>query len=350
MKNFTSLIIIILLNTSCKTKFVSNNNPNFTKIKIDTLLSENLSCRAILIDKNKVWYAGNHGNYGFISLDSLPNFKGNIIKDNLDLEFRSIAQTENHIFILSISNPALLYRINKNTKEIKIVYQENHQKVFYDSMHFLNNNEGYAIGDPTENCPSIIKTINGGENWVKLPCENLPKFIEGEAFFATSNTNLTLIDNTIWMASGGKQSRIYKSTNKGETWETFQTPIVQGEAMTGIFTSHFYDKNIGFITGGNYEKPNQNFQNKAITKNGGKTWKLINDNEAFGYASCVQYLPNSGGKSVVVVANSGIFYLRKNSQSWIQLSDIKDLYTIKFINQTTAVAAGKNKILKITFQ
>ncbi|MFV8375773.1 hypothetical protein [Flavobacterium sp. LB1P62] len=57
--------------------------------------------------------------------------------------------------------------------------------------------------------------------------------------------------------------------------------------MTGIFTAHFYDSQKGFITGGNYELPNQNFSNKASTGNGGKTWKLQAENQGFGYASCV---------------------------------------------------------------
>ena len=350
MKMFLLLCNLLILCASCKTESQTVRNPKFKKLTIDTLLSDKLSCRAILINDNKVWYAGNHGEYGYVSLNSMPNFKGNVVKDNEQLEFRSIAQTTSHIFILSIGNPALLYRIDKQKPEIKLVYQENHEKVFYDSMHFLNDNEGYAVGDPTENCPSFIKTSNGGETWEKVLCEKLPKFTEGEAFFATSNTNLVLKDNTIWLASGGKQSKIYKSIDKGQTWETFDTPIVQGEAMTGIFTADFYDQNIGFITGGNYEKPNQNFQNKALTIDGGKTWELVNNNQSFGYASCVQFLPNSGGKSIVVIANSGIYYLRKKGKPWVQLATIKDLYTLKFINNTTAVVAGKNKILKISFK
>jgi photosystem II stability/assembly factor-like uncharacterized protein len=350
MKNFSSIIVVIFLLLSCSADKAIISNPKYTKVTIDTLLNETLSSRAIIIDQNKVWYAANNGNYGYVTTDESTNFKGNIAKENLKLEFRSIAQTSKYIFILSVSNPALLYRIAKDNSEIKLVYQEKHDKVFYDSMQFLNDDEGFAIGDPTENCPSLIQTTNGGETWSKIPCSNLPKFADGEAFFATSNTNLIVKDDTIWLASGGKKSRVYRSQDKGNTWEIFETPIVQGEAMTGIFTADFYDENIGFITGGNYEKQNQNFSNKAITKDGGATWKLIDDNKAFGYASCVQFLPNSGGKSLVVIANSGIYYYRQRDKKWKQLSSEKDLYTLRFIDNKTAIAAGKNKIVKLTFK
>ena len=349
MKKYFFLIPLFLFFCSCLSDKNIIINDKISTVSIDTLLNEKMSCRAILIDKNKVWYAANDGNYGYISLDSTPNFKGSIAKEELKLEFRSIAQTSKHIFVLSIGNPALLYRISKENSEVKLVYQENNEKVFYDSMQFLNDDEGFAIGDPTENCPSFIKTTNGGESWQKTSCDDLPKFVAGEAFFATSNTNLILKNDSMWMASGGIKSKIYRSLDKGKTWETFETPIVQGGSMTGIFTADFYDKENGFITGGNYQMPNVNSKNKAITSNGGKTWDLIDDNRAFGYASCTQYFPKSGGKSIVVLANTGIYYYRVKEKKWKKFSNETDLYTIRFIDEKTAVAAGKNKILKITF-
>ena len=349
MKKYFFLIPLFLLFYNCLSDKNIILNHKISKISIDTLLNEKISCRAILIDKNKVWYAANNGNYGYVSLDSTPHFKGLIAKEELKLEFRSIAQTTKYIFILSIGNPALLYRISKENSEVKLVYHENNEKIFYDSMQFLNDEEGYAIGDPTENCPSFIKTTNGGESWQKISCDNLPKFASGEAFFATSNTNLILKDGTMWMASGGIKSKIYRSTDKGKTWETFETPIIQGASMTGIFTADFYDQDNGFITGGNYQLPDLKFQNKAITSNGGKTWNLIDDNRVFGYASCAQYFPKSGGKSIIVLANTGIYYYRLKDKKWKKLSNENDLYTLRFIDETTAVAAGKNKIIKITF-
>ncbi|MFM9987252.1 WD40/YVTN/BNR-like repeat-containing protein [Flavobacterium sp.] len=350
MKNiFFSLLIISVL-CSCSVNKNTIYNSQFTQVSIDTLLNEKISCRAILVDNNKLWYAANNGNYGFISLNSSEKFQANINKENYKIEFRSIAQTSKDIFILSVGNPALLYRISKEGDKSELVYQENNDKVFYDSMQFFNDNEGIAIGDPTEDCPSMIKTNDGGKTWKKIPCDKLPKFADGEAFFAASNTNLIIKKNNVWMVSGGKKSRVFYSADKGNTWEISETPIVQGQTMTGSFTADFYNENIGFIAGGNYEKLEQNFQNKAITNDGGKTWKLIAENEGFGYASCLQYLPNSDGKSIVTVGATGIYYSSDGGEKWKQLSADKDLYTIRFIDNKTAIAAGKNKIVKLNFK
>ena len=350
MKNFFLILLNISILYSCSINKNAIDDSQFSKIEMDTLLSKKISCRAILINNNKVWYAANNGNYGFVSLDSSANYDQKITNENLNIEFRSIAQTSKYIFILSVANPALLYRISKNDYQVKLVYQENNEKVFYDSMQFFNDKEGIAIGDPTENCPSVIKTTDGGETWQKIPCNKLPEFAGGEAFFAASNTNLVIKKNKVWMISGGKKSRVFYSSDTGNTWKTIETPIVQGQTMTGAFTSDFYNENIGFITGGNYEKLEQNFQNKAITNDGGKTWQLIAENQGFGYASCIQYVPNSKGKDIVTVGATGIYYSNDGGKKWKQLSADKDFYTIRFINNKTAIAAGRNKIVRFNFK
>ena len=149
------------------------------------------------------------------------------------------------------------------------------------------------------------------------------------------------------MVSGGKKSRCFVSVDKGNSWQVYETPIIQGEAMTGIFTADFYDENIGFIAGGNYENPSSNKQNKAITFDGGKTWKLVANGSGFGYASCIQFVPNSKGKSLICVGKTGIHYSNDFGENWKLLDAVDDLYSIRFLNDSIAFAAGKNKIVKL---
>ena len=352
MKNLLLILFSIILFSSCKNESLNNSESGklFTTVEIDTLLQEELSIRAILIDSNKVWYAANKGQYGYIDLATDKRFNGHVTKDTLSLEFRSIAQTKDYIFMLNVGTPALLYRVSKDGSRIKKMYQENHSKAFYDSMQFWNNEEGIAMGDPTDNCLSVIITRDGGITWNKVSCENLPKVEEGEAAFAASNTNIVIKGNETWIVSGGKKSRIFHSSDKGKSWKVFETPIIQGEAMTGIFTADFYDAKNGFIAGGNYEKLTQNFGNKAITNDGGKSWKLVAEKEGFGYASCVQYVPNSNANQLVSVGASGLYYSSTSGDKWSKLSDDSTLYTIRFINDSTAIAAGKNKIIKVNFK
>jgi photosystem II stability/assembly factor-like uncharacterized protein len=348
MKYLLSLLILVLFSLNSK-PLLSKFNGNKTAVSIDTLFTDKISIRAIEMDKNKVWYAADNNRFGYFDLITNKRVERTIILDSLKLEFRSIAQTKSDIYILSVGNPALLYKINKKDLSYKLVYQENHEKVFYDAIHFIDNKKGIAIGDPTEDTFSIIITVDGGATWNKIPSNNLPKLVLGESAFAASNTNICVKGNRIFLVSGGIKSRVFVSDDFCKTWQVYETPIIQGQSMTGIFSADFLNEKTGIIVGGNYETQSDNNANKAITFDGGQTWKLVGINQGFGYASCVQFVPNTNGKSILSVGTTGIYNSTNQGENWNKLSDDKDLFTIRFQDFNTAFLAGKNKLVKMKF-
>ena len=327
-----------------------NDKRSFSKVQIEEIYTDSFSCRAITIKNNEVWFGANSGKYGAINLDSRKIFKGRINKDSIFPEFRSISHANDNIFLLSVANPALLYKIDKNKKVVSLVYEENDEKVFFDSMQFVDDAFGMAMGDPVANCFNVIYTIDSGENWKKINCNLLPKIAEGEAAFAASNTNLIFTNSAVYLVSGGKKSRVYVSKNRGKKWEVYNTPIQEGKAMTGIFTADFFNDKIGVVAGGNYELPNDNFANLAITNDGGKSWKLLSEGKGPGYISCIQFIPNGVGNEIVSLGATGIYYSKDSGENWKQLSKENELYTFRFLNDSVAIAAGKNKIVKMIFK
>jgi photosystem II stability/assembly factor-like uncharacterized protein len=318
-------------------------------VSIDTLFTDKISIRAIEMDKNKVWYAADNNRFGNVDLLTNQRVERTITLDSLKLEFRSIAQTKSDIYILSVGNPALLYKINKKDLSYKLVYRENHEKVFYDAIHFIDNKKGIAIGDPTEDTFSIIITVDGGATWNKIPSNNLPKLVLGEAAFAASNTNICVKGNRIFLVSGGIKSRVFVSDDFCKTWQVHETPIIQGQSMTGIFSADFLNEKTGIIVGGNYDAQSDNNANKAITFDGGQSWKLVGINQGFGYASCVQFVPNTNGKNILSVGTTGIYSSTNQGENWNKLSDDKDLFTLRFQDSNTAFLAGKNKLVRMKF-
>lgn len=329
---------------ACKQEYKPRN---IEKVTIKAFEIDSSSIRAIqVVDNETIFYAGSNGDVGFTTDNgALWNVLNIRYQDSIIPHFRSLAFNGSDYFALSIGNPALLYKISEG--EATLQYTEEDKKVFYDALTFFDDNlHGIAVGDPTEECASIILTEDGGETWNKIPCENLPEIIEGEAFFAASNTNIKTIGNTVWIASGGNKARILKSTNFGKTWQVFETPIIQGNGPQGIYSIDFFDENNGIIIGGDYSKPLENKANKAITKDGGKTWTLVANNQSPNYKSCVQYVPNTAGKEVFAVGKTGISFSNDGGITWKDVSK-EGYYAIQFIDENTAWLSGDKKIGKL---
>jgi photosystem II stability/assembly factor-like uncharacterized protein len=350
MKRFLVLIFSFFLFPSCQSQYQPRE---ITSIEIKEIRQPEISIRAIsVIDSSRVLFAGSDGAYGIKIYEpnwdildwDVPATPPLLIKyqDSILPNFRSVAYNNKDHFVLSIGNPALLYKLEFN-KNPKLVYKEEHEKVFYDSMKFFDEQHGIAMGDPTEDCLSIILTKDGGTTWNKIPCSKMPKVADGEAAFAASNTNIKVLGKTAWIVTGGTKARVFKTTNLGETWEVYETPIIQGEGAQGIYSVDFADENHGIIIGGDYSKPEENKANKAITKDGGKTWTLVADGQNPNYKSCVQYVPNTDGKEVFAVGKTGISYSNDGGITWREVSK-EGYYVIQFVDRNTAWLAGNEKI------
>jgi len=349
--NFAVFIIIMTFFSCGKMqKDKSEEMTSKMKVDIEVLIQDStLNVRALEINKKEGTgvFATSDGRYG--ALDAINNeisIKNRINYDTLVPNFRSVAQTSSGMFLLSIASPAMLFKVTMDLDSM--VYVESDKKTFYDSIEFWNDREGIAAGDPTEDCMSIIITRDGGNTWNKLSCDNLPRAIEGEAAFAASDTNIAIVDEHTWVATGGMASRILYSADKGKTWEIFETPIVQGKPTSGMYSLDFYDKYNGFAIGGDYTKPTDSSANKIRTQDGGKTWKLIAENQSPGYRSCVRYLPNSKAKKLVAVGFKGIDYSADVGDTWQHLSD-ESFYTVRFLNDSVAFAGGNGRVAKLKF-
>ena len=343
MKKKLLPLVVLISMWACKQEHIPRK---ISSVDIQQFKIDSTSIRALLaIDTETVIFAGSEGDIG-ISENGGKSWDITTLtyQDSIQPHFRSIAKTENSIFALSIANPALLYKIDFDSQ--KIVYQEEHPDVFYDSMTFLDNEIGIAIGDPIDGCTSIIMTYDGGNTWQKIPCDQLPKVEDGEASFAASNTNIAFYNNHIWVVTGGSKARVLRSSDKGKNWEIYDTPMIQGTGAQGIYSVDFYNENIGIIIGGDYSNPSGNIANKAITKDGGKTWTLVADGKNPSYKSCVQYIPGSSGKEVIAVGKTGVSFSNDGGVSWTEISEEK-YYAIQFVNKDMAWLSGNGKIGKL---
>ncbi len=336
--------------TSCVNISKQKSFPTtFSSVKITPVLQTDYSIRALYVDQQILFFSGSKGKFGYLNTadNSVAHIGTVSTSKGTSLDFRALAHTPTANYILSAGNPALLYRVNNFGKR-KLLFKQDTTGTFYDAMAFWNSEEGLMVGDPIEGCIQIKITRDGGKTWQAVDCSQLVPAFSGEAAFAASNTNIAIKDDKTWVVTGGQKTRVYYSPDKGESWQIYNTPIIGGKNTTGGYSIDFYNDKLGVIFGGDYTNPKGNHANKAITKNGGKTWQLIADNKAPGYKSCVKFIPGSNGQELVAVGITGISYSSDSGKSWVKLSD-EPFYTFRFLNSFTAYAAGKGRIVKLNF-
>ncbi len=318
-------------------------------VHVDTLFTDDISIRALAIRDGKLWYGADKARYGYVELKSGERKQAFADSDSIKGEFRSIGVGENAVYLLNTGSPAKLFKVSDDLSR-SVVFTDTHPDAFYDSMLFVTQQKGIAVGDPVNGCFSILRTWDGGNTWKKSPCAESVANVEGEAAFAASNSNLASAGGTLWIFTGGKISRVLRSQNFGNSWTIHQTPMISGKSMTGTFAGDFYDSQNGLIVGGDYENQGMMSHNKARSLDGGKTWQTVGQGTGFGYASCVRYFPKSNSRKAISVGPSGVFQTIDGGLTWQKILADPDLHTLIFAGPRVAYAGGRGKIIRIAFR
>ncbi|WP_223607574.1 glycosyl hydrolase [Chryseobacterium sp. OSA05B] len=313
----------------------------------ETILNDKISIRALEVDGGKVWYSGTDSKFGFVDLKNVKNQK-QIRLSEKKLQFRTLAQDKNSFYAINIESPAYFFKIDKKSLTSETVFTDTVKTAFYDALHFVNDKLAYTFSDSDkDNMLKLAVYKNGKWNMFK----NNVQLNSGEAAFAASNTNIASTKKYLWIATGGKSSRILRLNFKTEKIETFNTPFIQGESSQGMYSIDFYDDRFGVAVGGDYTKQDANVNNIATTNDGGESWQIQASGQNAGYTTCVKIKPGSKGKEMISVGDQHISYSSDFGKTWKKISDEKGFFVCSWINGNTVVFAGKDRIslMKLKF-
>lgn len=311
-----------------------------------TILNDKISIRALELYNGKVWYSGTDSKFGFVDLKDHQNQK-QIILFEKKLQFRTLAQNKESFFASNIESPAYFFKIDKKNLNHQIVFTDVSKAAFYDAFHFVNEKLAFAFSDTDDNRLKLTMCKNG--EWSFFESEI--KLNPGEAAFAASNTNISSTKKYMWIATGGKSSRILRMNLKTQNIEVFNTPFVQGESSQGMYSIDFFNDTFGIAVGGDYTKQEANMNNIATTNDGGETWQIQAFGKNAGYTTCVKIKPNSNGKEIISVGDQHISYSSDFGKTWTKISDEKGFFVCKWVDENTVVFAGKDRVslLKLKF-
>jgi len=333
MKHILYLILLVIAGCS---------NPKIPEIIIEPQDSNTTSSfRALaVVDEQIAWASGSGGtilkttNGGE---DWLNVSMG--IPDSID--FRDIeAFSDKEAIILSAGSPGLVYRTINGGESWQLSYRDDRPEIFFDAMGFWDDKNGIAFGDAIDGRLELIKTSDGGKSWTRLPADQSPEALAGEGGFAASGTCLiTYGDSAVWIALGIPDSRVLYSSNRGETWKSFATPMAQSTGSAGIFSLGFNTPKYGLAIGGDYRNREANHKILSLTKDGGKTWELVANHNLNGQKSAIT--PVEDTPFWLCTGATGVNFSEDNGLTW-SLVDSTGYYTIQMASKKQGWLTGAN--------
>ncbi len=238
-------------------------------------------------------------------------------------QYRDIhAFNDESVVLLSIGEGAnSQIHLFSETKGWEVAFVMDHPKGFLNSIDFWDDQNGLAYGDSYDGKPYLLKTEDGGRSWNRINPEVLPDAGEGEGGFASSGSCISIQKGGLaWIGTGaGGSARVLKTIDYGESWTSYDTPIVKGDAA-GITSIHFRNENHGLIAGGDLAITDDYTNNLAFSIDGGESWVLTGRPTTKG-AFYGSDLISIKGKTVVVACGpNGADITFDAGQTWNTIS------------------------------
>lgn len=302
-----------------------------------------------VVTDNIIWASGSGGSVAR-SLDGGQTFTWMKVPGYEKSDFRDIeAFDENTAIIMGITTPAVLLKTTDGGKSWRKVFEDTTKGAFFDAMDFSNEKYGFLVGDPINNAAFIAQTLNQGEDWTVWSTGRVGSIfqvIEGEAFFASSGTNLKMMSygyNHFIMASGGKTSSLWYVNGK------YPIPIMQGKESTGANSIAMFDNKNAVIVGGDFTKDTISNNNCVFFKLNfpRKVAFKIPKTPPHGYRSCVIFMSK---KKLLTCGTSGIDISKDGGNNW-ELISKESFHVCQKAKKGKAVflAGGNGRIAKLVW-
>ena len=299
------------------------------------------SLRGLSVVNEKVVWASGTGGTVVKTTDGGATWKVMVVPGAEKLDFRDIeAFDANNAYILSIGTgeASRVYRTTDGGAGWEEVFRNTDQKAFFDAIACWDARSCIAMSDPVDD-RFLLRQLNfrtAGATTETLAA-NVPHAKSGEAAFAASGTCLAVLgQDKVFMVSGGSEARVFRSTDRGLTWEVAETPMTKGTPGSGIFSIAFGNNLNGAIVGGNYEKPDEAKHNLAFTRDGGKTWYA--GQGLSGYRSAVTYIDS---RTIIAVGTNGTDISYDRGGTWKKIGD-ENLNAVAAKGKKAVWAVGPN--------
>ena len=326
------LLLLLLLSVAAFPQWIKQN------------VNTTASFRGLSVVNEKIVWASGTGGTVIRTVDGGKTWDVMTVPGAEKLDFRDIeAFDANTAYILSIGNgeSSRIYKTVDGGKTWNLQFKNTNEKAFFDAIACWDERQCIAMSDPVDS-RFLLRQLNNnaGGSSVGALAAKIPTATSGEAAFAASGTCLiTEGKNQLFLVSGGSSARVFRSNDRGLTWSVAETPFVKGTSGSGIFSIAMLNANNGIIVGGNYEKPDEHQKNLAFTNDGGITWTL--GDGLSGYRSGVAYIDKN---TIIAVGTNGTDTSRDGGKTWKKIGD-ENLNAVQAKGQYAAWAVGPKGVV-----
>lgn len=295
----------------------------------ETVLDADQSFRGLdAVDRRTAWVSGESvsGGAGTVwrTTDGGASWEQVGPPDSDGLMFRDVEALDAdtaHVLAIGPGEASRIYRTDDGGESWTETFRNAEEAAFYNCMDFYpGGRRGLAVSDPVDGKFRIAATDDGGRSWEVLPDEGMPD-ATGEYNFSASGDCLVVAGRDAWFGSGGSDSRVFHSRDRGRTWTASASTIPAGEAA-GVFGLAFRSPRHGFAVGGDFSAPDDGADATAATRDG-RRWSSQSDLAHLG--EDVAWLPGTPDWLLVVGqsgAVGGTSVSTDGGRSWTQLEDV----------------------------
>ena len=303
-------------------------------------------------NQNTIWASGSKGSIAK-SVNGGTDFEWMQVKGYESRDFRSIhAWDDKQAIIVAVAAPAIILKTKDGGNSWYKVYENTDTLMFLDAIHFKDASNGLVVGDPISNHIFLLSTVDKGEHWNEIPSSYFKTPLEkGEAFFASSGSNIAQLSKDDFLVSGGLRSRLWINGS------AMDIPIIQGGNSTGANSMAISPNgNRIMIVGGDFMKDTSRLQNAVglklfIKPNSNKKWQSeklpywkIDEFIGLpnGYRSGVEYVSNT---ILISCGTSGVDISKNKGKNW-DLISTESFHVVRKQPNTKAVffAGGGGRI------
>jgi photosystem II stability/assembly factor-like uncharacterized protein len=298
------------------------------------------------------WASGVGGTFT-VTTDGGATWKAGVVPGAEELQFRDVEGVSDRVAYLMSADTGTASRIYKTEDggaTWTLQFQNHDPSAFYDCFAFWNEKRGVTFSDAVNGRFPAIRTTDG-KTWQDIG-DQLPAAQPGEAAFAASGTCVAVQGGKrAWIATGGAaKARVLATTDGGDSWQSYDTPIVQGTAASGGFSIAFRDPFHGILAGGDLEDAGVPTRNVAVSGDGGKTWSLASPTPFAGAAFGLAYVPGFGQRTVVATGPGGAAVSSDEGGTWTSLPGVEGFWAVAFAGRQAGWLVGtEGRIVKIEF-